>query len=142
MSSNKKWSIGVLVLSLALILGGGIMTVIVDPHFHYHAPLKHLAYPLNNQRYQNDGIMRHFTYDALITGTSMTENFKTSEFDALFGVSSIKVPFSGAYYKEINENLEHAIARNHNIKIILRCLDSSLYFMDKDAMRYDLNLNP
>ena len=47
---------------------------------------------------------KHFDYDAIITGTSMTENFLSSEFDSLFGVNSVKTTFSGASYKEINQN--------------------------------------
>lgn len=58
--------------------------------FHYHAPLKFLSYPLVNERYQNNGIVRHFDYDSVITGTSMTENFKTSEAQKLFGSDFIK----------------------------------------------------
>lgn len=77
------------------------INVIVDPFFHYHKPLPGLFYILNNERYQNNGILKHFDYDAIITGTSMTENFKTSEFDKLFNVNSIKIPFSGATFKEI-----------------------------------------
>lgn len=62
-------------LTLAALAG---ITIYVDPLFHYHAPLGSLQYPLYDERYMNDGIVRHFDYDAIITGSSMTENFKTS----------------------------------------------------------------
>ena len=88
MSNSKKWSICCLVFALVILTAAGAMTTVIDPFFHYHAPLDGLQYPIDNQRYQNDGIVKHFSYDALITGTSMTENFKTSEFDTLFGVNS------------------------------------------------------
>lgn len=63
--SGKKWSIltlGILVFSL-VVLGG--LTAVIDPFFHYHAPLEGLAYPLTDpyERYQNDGIVRHFDYE-------------------------------------------------------------------------------
>ena len=67
----------VLALIIALVAG-------VDPLFHYHAPLDGLAYPLEDERYINDGILRHFDYDAVIAGSSMTENFKTSEANILY----------------------------------------------------------
>ena len=35
-----------------------------------------LSYPLVNERYQNNGIARHFDYDSVITGTSMTGEFQ------------------------------------------------------------------
>lgn len=137
MNASKKFGIGIIVLTTVLTLTGGLFTIIVDPYFHYHAPLKQLSYPITNERYQNDGIARHFEYDAIITGTSMTENFKSSEFDALFHVNSVKLPFSGARYKEINENLERAVKYNPDLKIILRCLDSTYFLSDKDAASYD-----
>ncbi len=112
------------------------VTVYIDPFFHYHPPTTgyHYSFMDKNyemdERYINDGIVRHFDYNAIITGTSMTENFKTSEFDDLFSVNSIKIPFSGGTYKEINECLERAYGAGKNIDIIIRSLDlSSLILM-------------
>ena len=74
----KKWLIGWGCLVLALLFLISSLVVYVDPYFHYHAPKTDLFfYGLYNQRSQNDGILRHFDYDAVITGTSMTENFRT-----------------------------------------------------------------
>ena len=91
---------------------------------------------LDNERYQNDGIIRHFEYDAIITGTSMTENFKTSECDELFNTKSIKIPFFGASFKEINNATAKAIDYNPNVKMVIRCLDTYRFLEDKDAMNY------
>ena len=137
MKKSKIWGCGVLSgLLVLLVLGAGI-TGIIDPFFHYHGPVQGLSYPLSEQRYQNDGIIRHFTYDALITGTSMTENFLTSEFDALFEVHSIKVPFSGATFKEIDDNICRALERNPELKTVVRSLDGYMLAEEKDSMRTD-----
>lgn len=136
MRSAKKWLLITMIeLYTALIVLGGI-TFIIDPFFHYHAPLKQLQYPINNERYQNDGIVKHFTYDAVITGTSMTENFKASEFDRLFGTNSVKVPFYGAHYKETSDNLKRAIQYNPEIRYILYGLDYNKLLFDKDTKRF------
>lgn len=140
--SSKRWVLmflASLVIVLAIL---GTFTIVVDPFFHYHKPLKSLAYPIDNERYQNNGILKHFDYDAIITGTSMCENFKTSEFDELFHVHSVKTPFSGASYKEINDNLAVAVAHNDNIRIILRGLDYNKLMEPADTMRYDLATYP
>lgn len=121
---SKHWNFLVLGGSLFCLLLIAAFTIIIDPFFHYHKPLDSLEYPLNNERYQNDGIARHFEYDALITGTSMTQNFKPSEFDALFHCKTIKVPYSGASYKEIHDNLERAISYNPDLKYVVRSLDT------------------
>ena len=141
-AADKKWTIGFFIVFLTMLLGAGAATAVIDPYFHYHKPLKGLSYPLNNQRYQNNGIVKHFDYDAIITGTSMTENFKATEFDRIFQVNSIKIPFSGGSYKEMNDNLEIALAHNDGIKIILRGLDYNSFLSPADSMRYEEDFYP
>lgn len=138
----KTWLRSFLILILAfLFLIGGLM-VWIDPFFHYHAPLSGIYYTLGDQRSQNDGITKHFAYNAVITGTSMTENFKTSELDELFGTESIKVPYPGGTYKEINDNLEVAFETHDDIKLVIRGLDYTHLIEDKDAMRTDMGTYP
>ena len=134
-----KWNIFVIAGTFLCLAVLGVFTIFVDPFFHYHGPVEGLSYELleENSRYQNDGIARHFEYDALITGSSMTQNFKTSTMDAVFGVQSVKVAYSGARYKEINEALVRAFEANPNIKVVVRGLDLAMLVSDKDAVRKD-----
>lgn len=134
---NKKWVLLFVGVYLFLLLGIGTMTAVIDACFHYHKPFPGIQYLINDERYQNNGIVKHFDYDAIITGTSLTENFKTSELDKLFGVNAVKVPFSGASFKEINDNLLIAVQYNSDIKMIVRCLDYSVLSAPADAMRYE-----
>lgn len=140
---SKKWIIGYLILVIGTLSLAGYSVVKVDPFFHYHKPnTDRYYYYLDNPRSQNDGIIKHFEYDAIIIGTSMTENFKTTEMDALFGTHSIKVPYPGASYKEINDNLVNALEHNPNLRVIVRGLDMNKFIEDKDAMRLDLGVYP
>ncbi len=136
--SGKKFNLIVLgIIGAALItVGGG--TYIIDPLFHYHAPLDNLAYPINDERYQNDGIIKHFDYNGIIIGSSMTSNFKTSESDVLFGVNTIKAPYPGATFKEINDNLKIAFENNNSIKVVIRCIDDNVLVCYKDIMANDI----
>lgn len=118
---------------LALIAGA---TAFVDPFLHYHAPLSFLEYPLKDERYQNDGIIRHYEYDALITGTSMTQNFKPSEMDALWNVNSVKTSYSGASYHELCENIERAFSHQPDIKYVICSLDGTMLVKPADADEY------
>lgn len=139
----KHWMIGWLTAVVLMLCAIGLWVYRVDPYFHFHAPdTATYFYPLNNQRSQNDGIVRHFNYDAIITGTSMTENFKSSEMDEIFGCNSIKIPFSGATFKEINDTLKAAIQSNPDLKIVVRGLDTGKFFDDKDSMRLELGTYP
>ncbi len=123
-----------LLACVVLLILFALPTVIIDPYFHFHAPYS--SYFLKNERYQNNGIVKHFSYNTLITGTSMTENFKTSELDSIFGVRSVKAPFSGASYKEIKENTDMAIKCNPELKMIIRGLDVGKLDQEWDMMSY------
>lgn len=133
----KKWFLSCLAFLVAGLVLIALMMIIVDPYFHYHKPLSFLSYRLYEERYTNDGIARHFEYDALITGTSMTQNFKTSEMDDLFGTKAVKNTFSGAGYEELSENLERALSRNPNLKTVLLGLDQNGLLRAYDWRQYD-----
>lgn len=142
MNKTKRWTISLLcaVLGVMVLLGGFV--VFIDPFFHYHGPLKNVEYALYNERYQNDGILKHFDYDAAIVGTSMTENFKTSELNEIFGVTSVKAPFAGGTYKEIGDLQKVALENNPNLKMIVRGLDYYQLLVDKDYIEYSDEIYP
>ena len=121
-------------LLICIILGG--ITIYIDPLFHYHAPLPTLSYDFKDERYTNDGISRHFDYDSIIIGTSLTESIKPSHVDPLFNMNSIKIPYAGAGYKEINESICRALTYNSSVKSVFRCLDSTQLLKDPDYERY------
>lgn len=140
---SKKFAIGCVVLISLLFVFIAFPVYYIDPFFHYHKPYTNrYFYTLDNNRSMNDGIIKHFEYDALIIGTSMTDQFKTSECDELFDVNSIKTPFAGGSYKEINDNLITALKYNPDLKLIIRCLDSNYFLTTKDYINYDLGEFP
>lgn len=136
MMKQKKWFLSTLIgcgIVLFLIL---LLMVIADPYFHYHGKMPGMKYRINNERYINDGILKHFEYDAVITGTSMNQNFKTSQMNELWGTNAVKVPFSGAGFKEISENLEKAFASDNKIKYVLWGIDYNGLLRDADYVAY------
>lgn len=137
MPAYKKWVIAFFALLLAALLFLAAIVIVIDPYFHYHAPLDGLSYELFYQRYQNDGIVKHFDYDALITGNSMAECFKSSECDELFGVNSIKIPFAGASPKELDTNIRTAFEHCEQLRLVVMALDYGNFIRDKDYMNYE-----
>lgn len=133
----KTWNVVVLTSVCAVLAVIAICTIIVDPFLHYHSPLKGMEYPLKDERYQNDGIARWYDYDAIITGSSMVQNFKPSEFDELMGVKSIKIAFSGATYFELHNNIDRALGYNPNVKKILCGIDPNRLLMKADQNEYE-----
>lgn len=133
----KRDFIRIIILIMGVFFFIAMVMIVIAPYFHYHKPLKGLKYSFLDQRYTNDGIIRNFDYDAIIIGTSMTENFKVSQFNTLFKVNSIKVPFAGGGPKEINDTLERALKKNKNLKLVLRGIDYSHLLKKASDMNYN-----
>lgn len=133
----KKWFIKSISALLGALLFVALIVIVIDPYFHYHKPFSFLSYRLYEERYTNDGISRHFDFDAVITGTSMAQNFKPSEMDALFGTHAVKETFSGAGYQELSENLERTLRRNPDLKTVLWVVDYNGFLRDYDWKQYE-----
>lgn len=142
MNKNKIFSLCLIAAFLVSLITVATLNIYIDPYFHYHAPNKKFIYQVNDERYQNDGMMRNLNYDAMIIGSSMVKNFKTSEFDSLFNVKSIKVPFSSGSYKEINDNINKAIKYNKDLKYVVRAVDYNFFYTNKDLISYDTSYYP
>ncbi len=130
--SAKIYNIVLLIIISVFLMLIALPIVIIDPYFHYHKPLADFAYILEDERHQNNGIVRHFEYNAIITGTSMTQNFKTSMFDEYFGTHSVKVTYAGAHFKEVNDNILVALEENPDIVCVFRGLDTGEIVKEED----------
>ncbi len=139
---SKTWLIIFLILFIFWLVFTACTVISADPYFHYHAPDERYYYDLNIQRSQNNGILKHFNYDGIIIGTSMIENFLTSEAEDVFGGDFVKAPFQGGTFKEIDDNIEVALEYHPETKIVIRALDPIMFFRDKDSMRDDLGKFP
>lgn len=132
----QKWLKNFILITGVILLVIVAAMVILDPYFHYHGPLQGLSYRLYEERYTNDGIGRHFDYDGIITGTSMTQNFKASEAEELFGGRFIKMSFSGAGYKELSDNLEAALSEHPETKRVIWAVDYNGMLRKADYKAY------
>lgn len=121
--TKKNWFKWTVTVTAGILLFIALAMYIYDPYFHYHGPLNGLSYRLYSERYMNDGIAKNFIYNAVITGSSMNQNFKTTEFDDLFETQSIKIPFSGAGFQEIANNLNTALTSRNDVKYVLWGID-------------------
>ncbi len=128
--SHKKWAVVTLAVLFIALFAFAFVTVVIDPFFQYHKPLTDLSYPLPNdmQRHISYGIVKNFDYQLLLTGTSLTHNFKTTDLEDVFGKKSVKVPLAGASDNELNNLIEKAIEHNPNLDTVVRSLDMHMYF--------------
>ncbi len=126
--SGKKFTIATLSLTIAGLICIIGFVVFIDPFFQYHKPLPFLEYRMldgDNSAYQTVGIAKSFGYNGIITGTSMTQNFKPSIAEELFGGDFVKASLPGANFVEINDLLEISFIRNGQIDTVIRGLDYS-----------------
>jgi len=89
---KKTWAL----LCLAGIVGAyaflSAVVIAIDPFQVYRLATRYMP-PIDNttQVYANAGIVRNYDYDSAIVGTSVTENFRPSQMDALLGGRFIKL---------------------------------------------------
>ena len=137
MEKQKKWFLGTMlgcIVCLGLIVAA---MVVVDPYFHYHGKIPGISYRLYNERYINSGIADNFEYNAIITGSSMNQNFKISTVDKMWGTKTVKMPFSGGGFEEIGQNLDRAFASGNEIEVVLWGLDYNGFYRDREYRAYE-----
>ncbi len=124
------------IIVVLLVITFIVTIVLIDPFYHYHAPIEPMKVmpELQKQLYQNVGMARNLSYDAILTGSSMIENFRVSQFNRLFDCDTIKLSFPAGknYHYEI---LFDQALKNEKVdikKIFFGC-DISAYIADPNA---------
>ncbi len=138
----KRWIVAYLITLGGVLLLAGTIVATIDPYFHYHEPIQGISYTLNKERYQNNGIAKHYKYDAVLVGTSMASNYKTSDIDRLFGTNSVKLTYLGGSNRELSDTLDAVFASNNNIRMVFRSVDYLGLLNTAEQMRYDNSLYP
>lgn len=130
----KKFIIEISFITGILLLFFIIFIVLVDPFYHYHSPIPPVKLIPEKQAYQNGGMARRLKYDAIITGSSMTENFRVSQFNELFNCDTIKLSFQGGRIRNYEMLFDQAF-QNKGTKInkIFYGCDVSAYIYDPNA---------
>lgn len=131
--NSKKFNLYTICGLLLILTILAASVYITDPFFHYHKPYAEFPYFWINERYQNNGITRNFDYNAIITGTSMTECFKVSQMNEKFNVNAVKVSYSGAALNEIRENLMIGLKTHPDVVMVLQSVDYTQLIVEKDV---------
>ena len=109
-------------LGVALLLFGYAAAIyVIDPLQHYRKASWYQPV-FTNQRFINPGLAKHYPYDTVIIGTSMTENFLPSSVDSILGVHSLKLSIEGASAYEQRIMLQTAI-RTGKVKQVIWGVD-------------------
>ncbi len=114
------------------------LVVYVDPFFQYHAPLEGFPYVVDNQLSQNPGLARNTDYNAVLLGSSVTVNFNTAWFEELFGLQLVKLPYNGAYPRDIVNAMELAEDSGNRLDAVFLGIDVGSYSGGIDEIKYEL----
>ena len=127
--NRKKWA--ALTLSLLGLSIGGIVALVaaVDPFEVYHKAAAFIP-PISNgtQIYSNAGIAKNYAYDSVVIGSSMTENFRPSQLDRLFGGQFVKLCVNAGSSFNHKQMMDMAFA-THDVRRVL-------YGVDVEALTY------
>ncbi len=128
--TERKWTYTTLILLFLSLALFALFNRIIDPFFHYGIGLPFMQYPLNDERYVNDGIQRHYDYEIMITGTSESCNFNPSYFEELSGKKTIKTVYVGSTFHDLCGSIQNAIDHNPNLSTVICSFDISLINYD------------
>ena len=130
----KRWSIATLIASLVVTLACALTVYIVDPFEVYRKATFYVPYiDYTTQVYSNAGIVRNYEYDSITVGTSMTENFRPSLFDELFGGRFVKLCSSGGSAYNHAVLMEKAF-ETHDLDRVIYGLDMYSFTPETDAV--------
>ena len=135
---TKKHCILFAILSFLALSAAAAMVIMADPFFQYHKPLDGLYYLIDNKISQNPGIAAHFTYDSIITGSSMTVNFDTALFAEKLGLNAAKLSYDGAYPKDIDTILTLAEKSPNEIHTVILNIDIYNYKANPGITAYEV----
>lgn len=135
---SKKWTICLLV---AVVVTLGIFACIMywlDPLLHYGSESGVTTYYQYSQMYSNPGIAKHYTYDAVMVGTSMIENTDADLCDELFECNMVCLPYSGGTTYNMKTILDVCFASGNEIKTVYWELDEFQLSGSATEPRYPL----
>lgn len=137
MKESKRYTViymTVAILGILLVAGS---TYILDPLFQYHMPWFAAEADVYDERYQNPGLIKNYEYDAIIVGSSLSENFNAEWFDDGYGVNTLKLTCSGATVQDIEE-LISMVTDNQKIKYVFGNIDTITLWHEFGKTRYEL----
>ncbi len=122
-----KWYSAATAVGLLIIVG---FNLAVDPLHFYHRPFLHSTF-VRNQRYQNPGLAKNYDYDAVVIGTSHTENFSTDQMAKVLGWKVMRLSMSGSTAYEQQMILKKALDTG-KVKHVLWGLDFDSFLRKPD----------
>ncbi len=132
----KKFIAVFAVIVFLLLAAVSAVVAYIDPFFRYHAPREGFPYVIDSQLSQNIGMAERFSYDSVITGSSMTMNFDTLHFTELMQLQPLKLTVNGAYPEDIRRMLDAADRGDQPLREAFIALDAATWTAPRGEVKY------
>ena len=119
------------IISLFILSIVALTNFIIDPYKQYG--LNSIDPLFLNSRYLNPGLIKSYSYDTIIVGSSYSENFITKEVNNVLGLKSLKVTSSGATAFE-NKSVMSLALKKEKLKVIILELNPGSWTGDKQRV--------
>ena len=133
----KKWLAAVLCATLCILLSCGAVNFAVDPLMQYRVPSDRLSYLTFDYDYVNPGLAENAAYDAVLVGTSLTENADMDVWGSAFGAYTVKLIYPGGTTRNFTKILDVAY-RTHRPEYVFWAVDDSLFDRGGTELRHEL----
>ncbi len=136
---KKKTFVCILAVSYIIFIGTiALASIYIDPLFQYHQRLDGYSYPIMNEGYQNPGIVKTFSYNALVTGSSMMQNNRMEWYSKYISpdMETVKVTYAGATVYNIGMILKTALEANDGLKNAY--IGCDVYLWGRERASYEL----
>jgi len=118
--TDKQYFVKSIAYSLAVLVVLAIITIVIDPFVHYHAPFFGLAACETEERGQQIGVAKNISYDTAIVGSSMSENFEAGWFnDGVIGNRTVKLSMQGAHFDDYSRLLNVVLSKPETKTVII-----------------------
>lgn len=131
----------------AALLFAACIVILFDPFYHYHDAIGTMKHVLLDRDYQVAGTLDHFTYDAVLLGTSVAENNDLTQFSERFGITAVKAIRAAGVNADFVVYLDRAF-RHQQLKRVFYYIDylslesEVKTTFDRMDTKYVTNTNP
>lgn len=126
---SKSWLLRFAAIVLAALAALAALAYAVDPYMHYR--VRDNCYLLNS-RFVDSGIIKNADYDAVVVGSSVTQNFDMQLFRERLGVRPIKITTGAISLSEI-EQMSALVNESGKARYYFICLDQYLFTPEGDS---------
>lgn len=135
--SSKRFLVILAILSIVLLSIIGTISYIVDPFMQFR--VKEDSKYLLNPRLVNGGLIRNYTYNTAIIGSSMTQNYNLEILRRNPDVKPVKIATGGMNIKEL-EFVYSMLAERNIVNHFIINLDIPQFNLTYEEVRYPLYL--